>query len=70
MIIDIKLPAIRLSRLHKHPHRDWQRHLMILPRLGYVEGRAGRKLLLPGLYETRVSCSQNCRLWREVGGEK
>lgn len=65
MIVDVRLPRIRLPRLRRHPSLNWQRWFLPWPILGHIEGRTERVLLLPGWYETRVSASQYRRLWRE-----
>jgi hypothetical protein len=66
MIIDLKVPEIHLPRLNSHASKEWQTWWIIIPRIAYVEGISRRVLLLPGRYETRVSYSLHCRVWREA----
>lgn len=67
MIVEIKPPKIGFPRLSRQPSRKWRRWFILIPRLVYTDGEMGRKLILPGWHETRISCSQNRRIWREIG---
>lgn len=66
MILDIKLPNLHLPRKTKLPSRNWQRWLILVPRFVYSEGKKRRRLMLPGWHETRVSFSENRRVWRDI----
>lgn len=69
MIIHIKLPDLHLPRKWMVATKEWQRWLVVLPRLGRVENYSRRVLILPGWHETRLSCSMNCRVWRTIKGK-